>query len=202
MKKEVEKHFQTNDPLLFAWLEKIGPIDDLQGDVPSNYFFRLCKEIVKQQLSDKAGHAIFTRFKNVFPKGAIRPENVLAVSHQTLRDSGISHAKARYVRNLAEAVVGGDLDFKKFRKLDNEQVVEKLIQVKGIGRWTAEMFLMFTLGREDVFSHGDLGLRKGIMKVYRLRKEPTKERIEKIVSRWSPYKTYGCRILWGAISLK
>jgi len=202
MRQKIRQHFQAKAPLLFAWLQRVEPIKQLEVDVPKNYFFRLCKEIVKQQLSDKAGHAIFTRFQKVFPKGVISAKNVLAVSHEVLRASGISHAKARYVRNLAEAITYGGLNFKRFSKMTNEQVIEQLIKVKGIGRWTAEMFLMFTLGREDVFSHGDLGLRKALKKVYRLRKDPIREKVEKIISQWSPYKTYACRILWGVLSLK
>ncbi|MCL5010800.1 MAG: DNA-3-methyladenine glycosylase 2 family protein [Patescibacteria group bacterium] len=202
MDRKVAQHFKKNDPTLFAFIGQVQPIGDLKGDLPKNYFFRLCKEIACQQLSGKAGKVIFERFKNIFPGKIVIPQAVLKVSHETLRNSGISHAKARYVRNLAEHIVSGELDFKKFKNLSNEQIVEKLTKVKGIGNWTAEMFLMFTMAREDVFSHGDLGLRKGIMKVYNLRKEPSRERIEKIISRWSPYKTYGCKILWGAISLK
>lgn len=196
MNSKVVQHFKKQDPILFGYLKAVGPISELKGDFPKNYFFRICKEIVFQQLSDKAGHAIFARFEKVFPKGIICPEAVLATSHETLRNSGISHAKARYIRNLAEAVVSGDMEFKNFKKLDNEQVIEKLTKVKGIGKWTAEMFLMFTLGREDVFSHGDLGLRKATRKVYKFKKEPSRRQIEKIVQKWSPYKTYGCMVLW------
>ncbi len=202
MDNKIVQHFKRRDPILFNYFKVVGPISELKGDFPKNYFFRICKEIVYQQLSDKAGHAIFSRFEKVFPKDIICPEAVLATSHETLRNSGISHAKARYIRNLAEAVACGDLDFKNFKKLDNEQIIEKLTKVKGIGHWTAEMFLMFTMAREDVFSHGDLGLRKAIKKIYKFKKEPTKEQIEKIVQKWSPYKTYGCITLWRAMDLK
>ena len=202
MDRKIVQHFKKKDPVLHSYLKQVGPIEDLQGDLPKNYFFRICKEIVGQQLSSKAGHVIFSRFKNVFPQGIVCPEAVLATSHEILRDSGISHAKARYVRNLAESVVSGDLDFKSFKKLSNGQIVEKLTKVKGIGPWTSEMFLMFTMGREDVFSPGDLGLRKAIKKAYKFKKEPSKQQIEKIVSQWSPYKTYGCLALWRTLELK
>ncbi|KKT38312.1 MAG: HhH-GPD family protein [Candidatus Gottesmanbacteria bacterium GW2011_GWB1_44_11c] len=112
------------------------------------------------------------------------------------KSTGMSHAKARYVRNLAEAIVSGELDVAHLDCLTDEDVIAKLSKVKGIGPWTSEMFLMFVLGREDVFSHGDLGLRKGIKKIYGLKKDPTKKKIENIISRWSPYKTYASRILW------
>lgn len=202
MNSKIAQHFKKKDPILHSYLKQVGPIEDLQGDLPKNYFFRICKEIVGQQLSSKAGRAIFSRFKNVFPKGVVCPEAVLATAHETLRDSGISHAKARYVRNLAESVVSGNLDFKNFQKLTNEQVIEQLTKVKGIGPWTSQMFLMFTMGREDVFSPGDLGLRKAIKKVYKFKKEPSPKQIEKIVSQWSPYKTYACLALWQILDLK
>jgi len=202
MNRKIVQHFKKKDPILFSYFKQIGPIEDLQGDLPKNYFFRICKEIVGQQLASKAGRAIFSRFKNIFPRGVICPKAVLAASHETLRDSGISHAKARYIRNLAESVASGDLDFKNFKKFNNEQIVEKLTKTKGIGNWTAEMFLMFTMGREDVFSPGDLGLRKAIKKVYKLKKEPSKKQLEKITNRWSPYKTYGSLVLWGIMDLK
>jgi len=202
MNSKIVRHFKKKDPVLFDYLKQIGPIEDLQGDLPKNYFFRICKEIVGQQLSSKAGHVILSRFKNVFSKGIVCPEAVLATSHEILRDSGISHAKARYIRNLAQAIADGDLDFKNFQKLPDEQVVEQLIKVKGIGPWTAQMFLMFTMGREDIFSPGDLGLRKAIKKIYKFKKEPGRKQVEKIVSQWSPYKTYGCLVLWGVMDLK
>ena len=202
MNSKIVRHFKKSDRILHSYFKQIGPIEDLQSDLPQNYFFRICKEIVGQQLSSKAGRAIFSRFKNVFPKGIVCPEAVLATSHETLRDSGISHAKARYIRNLAEAVAGKELDFKSFKKLDNEQIIKQLTKVKGIGPWTAQMFLMFTMGREDVFSPGDLGLRKAIKKVYKFKKKPSQQQIEKIVSQWSPYKTYGSMILWGILDLK
>ncbi|MEK7172549.1 MAG: DNA-3-methyladenine glycosylase 2 family protein [Patescibacteria group bacterium] len=202
MNSKIAQHFKKKDPILHSYLKQVGPIEDLQGDLPKNYFLRICKEIVGQQLSSKAGRAIFSRFKNVFPQGVICPEAVLATSHETLRNSGISHAKARYIRNLAQAIANGDLDFKNFKKLANEQIIEQLTKVKGIGPWTSQMFLMFTMGREDVFSPGDLGLRKAIKKIYKFKKEPSPKQIEKIVSQWSPYKTYGCLALWGIMDLK
>ncbi|MDD4990454.1 MAG: DNA-3-methyladenine glycosylase 2 family protein [Candidatus Pacebacteria bacterium] len=199
MNGKIIQHFKRRDPILFNYFKQVGSIAELKSDFPKNYFFRICKEIVYQQLSNKAGHAIFARFEKVFPNGKVCPKAVLAASHETLRSSGISHAKARYIRNLAESVVSDDLNFNNFKKLNNEQVIEKLTKVKGIGRWTAEMFLMFTMAREDVFSHGDLGLRKAVIKVYKLKKEPNKEQIEKIVQKWSPYKTYGCLMLWACL---
>ena len=117
----------------------------------------------------------------MFPNKKITPKNVIKTPHEVLRSVGLSNAKARYIRNIAEAVESKLLRFHDLPLMEDEEVVEHLIQIKGIGRWTAEMFLMFTLGRENVFSHGDLGLRNAMKKLYKFRKEPTRDHIEKIV---------------------
>ncbi len=201
MHKKILSHFKTNDPILYSFAVNIGAIDPIKKDKPVNYFYRLCREIICQQLSNKAGETIFGRFKKLFPKGTITAQDILDKSLEELRASGMSNAKARYVRNLAEHVMKGNLQFSKFDSMDDDEIRKELLQVKGIGPWTCEMFLMFVMAREDVFSHGDLGLRKGIMKVYKLKKEPKKEKVEKIISRWSPYKTYASRILWASLEL-
>lgn len=200
MNKKILSHFKINDPILhsYALQVKLPPI---KKDSPENYFYRLSREIVRQQLSDKAGEAIFSRFQKLFPNGLLTALDILSISHEQLRASGMSHAKARYVRNLAEAVIYGDLPILHLDLMADEEILEVLTKVKGIGPWTGEMFLMFVLGRENVFSHGDLGLKKGIIKVYKLKKDPTKKQVEKIISKWSPYKTYGSRILWASLEL-
>jgi len=131
----------------------------------------------------------------------MQPFDILSMSHGQLRATGMSNAKARYVRNLAEEIVHGDLPISSLDSMTDEEVIDKLTKVKGIGPWTAEMFLMFTLGREDVFSFGDLGLKKAIIKIYGFKKDPARKQIEKIISRWSPYKTYASRILWASLEL-
>ncbi len=182
----------------YALLIKLSPI---KKDSPENYFYRLSREIVRQQLSDKAGEAIFSRFQKLFPNGLVTALDILSISHEKLRASGMSHAKARYVRNLAEAVIHGDLPISHLDLMADEEILKVLTKVKGIGPWTAEMFLMFVLGRENIFSHGDLGLKKGIIKAYKLKKDPTKKQVEQIISKWSPYKTYASRILWASLEL-
>jgi len=200
MNKKIIDHFKKHDPIIhsYALQVKLSPI---KRDSPNNYFFRLSREIVRQQLSDKAGNAIFGRFQKLFPNGLVTAIDILSISHERLRKSGMSHAKARYVRNLAEAVIHGDLPILHLDLMADEEILKTLTKVKGIGPWTAEMFLMFVLGRENVFSHGDLGLKKGIIKVYRLKKDPTKKQVEKIIKKWSPYKTYASRILWASLEL-
>jgi len=114
---------------------------------------------------------------------------------------GLSNAKAKYIRDLAEKVVNKELNFKDFENLNNEQIIEELVKVNGIGPWTAEMFLMFTLARKDVFSQGDLIIRKAVRKMYGFKKEPTKEQIKQISDKWVPYRTYACLVLWKSLSI-
>lgn len=197
--QQIIKHFQENDKILFSALEKLEPLKELQPDKPENYFFRLCREIIGQQLADKASEAIFSRFEELFSGRKITPRKVLKIPHKAIRRAGLSHAKARYIRNLAKKIVEKELKFKNFQNLDDEQVTKELTAVKGIGPWTAEMFLMFTLARENVFSYGDLGLRKAIAKLYGFKKELTKEQVEKISNKWTPYKTYACLVLWKSL---
>ena len=194
--QQIIKHFQRHDKVLFSAIERVGVLKELQPDGPENYFFRLCREIVGQQLADKASEAIFSRFEALFSSKKVTPRKVLKIPHKAIRNAGLSHAKARYIRNLAEKIVSKNLNFKNFQNLDDEQVIKELIGVKGIGPWTAEMFLMFTLARENVFSYGDLGLRKAITKLYGFKQEPTREQVEKISNKWAPYKTYACLVLW------
>lgn len=197
-KDTILAHFETNDPVILPYLQKLEPFPLLEKGDASKFFFQLCREIVGQQLSSKAASAIFKRFEALFPNG-ITPEAVIALSHEELRASGISNAKARYVRNIAEAVVAGLLPFEDFHEMKDMLVIQHLTKVKGIGHWTSEMFLMFTLGRADVFSFGDLGLQKGFKKLYNFKKEPTRKQIEKVVKKWSPYRTYGCLALWSVV---
>ncbi len=201
MNKKILNHFKKSDTILHSYAIKVGELEEIKKDRPENYFYRLSREIVCQQLSDKAGEAIFGRFQKLFPNGLVTALDILSISHERLRASGMSHAKARYVRNLAEEIIHGDLPIFHLDSMADEEIIEVLTKVKGIGPWTAQMFLMFTLGRENVFSHGDLGLKKGIIKVYKLKRDPTKKQVEKIIGKWSPYKTFGSRIIWASLEL-
>ncbi len=201
MNKKILNHFKKHDPLLYSYAIKTEELEVIKKDKPENYFYRLCREIVCQQLSDKAGGAIFGRFQKLFPNELVTALDILSISHQELRASGMSHAKAKYVRNLAEAIVHGDLPILFLDSMADEEILKTLTKIKGIGPWTAQMFLMFTLGREDVFSHGDLGLKKGIKKIYKFKTEPTKNQIDKIIRKWSPYKTFASRILWASLEI-
>ena len=201
MKKEIILHFQTIDPILASLIEKVGPLT-ISKSTPTDYFVHLCREIIGQQLSGKVADVIFARFEKLFSRKRITPQALLKYSEETLRSTGMSWSKTRFIRDLAHTVVNKDIHLKELVEKSNEEVIKELTKIKGIGPWTAEMFLMFTLGREDVFSHGDLGLKRAIQNLYDFKKEPTRKQIEKISRKWSPYRTYACRILWSSLDQK
>jgi DNA-3-methyladenine glycosylase II len=201
MDKKVLKHFKKNDPLLHSFAIKISALRIIKKENPKNYFVRLCEEIAGQQLSAASSDAIFTRFKKLYPK-SVTPKAVFKTSQEKLRSVGLSNAKAKYLKNLAQAVINKLVKLDQLDSLDDEEIKNQLIQVKGIGPWTAEMFLMFTLNRPDVFSHGDLGLRKGLKKIYGFKKDPSIKTVEKIIKNWSPYKTFASRILWESLEIE
>lgn len=200
MNKKISDHFKKNDPKLYEYVLKVGEIKPIIKASSKDYFVRLCSDILGQQLSEKAGNAIIARFLSLFP-GKVAPKKIVSIPHEVLRATGMSNSKAKYIRNLAEAVIKGELQIDSLDNLSDEEVSSQLIKVKGVGPWTAEMFLMFTLGRENVFSPGDLGLKKGLMKVHKLKKYPDKEKLDKIISLWSPYKTYASRVLWKSLEI-
>lgn len=198
MEELVREHFKKADPKLFAVLQKtdIFPLrksDDLFSD--------LCDHIVSQQLSVHVGNVIFGRFKKLFPNEEIIPQMILQFPFEDIKRVGLSATKVTYLQDLARHVVEKKVDLQKLHALDDEEVIHMLLPIKGIGRWTCEMFLMSSLGREDVFSYGDLGIRKAIQNIYEFEKQPTQEEAEKISSLWRPYRTYACRILWKSLTL-
>jgi DNA-3-methyladenine glycosylase II len=167
----------------------------------TNYFQSLTEAIISQQLSDKAATTIVNRFKALFSGTDFpSPKQVLRKSDADLRSVGVSGAKASYIKNLARAVEEKSVHFADVDKMSDEEVIEMLVKVKGIGRWTAEMFLIFSLGRTDVFSLGDLGLRNAIKKLYGLRQDPSPKQLQKISSRWQPYRTCASLYLWASLN--
>ncbi|MCL5006982.1 MAG: DNA-3-methyladenine glycosylase 2 family protein [Patescibacteria group bacterium] len=193
--QHVKRHFRRVDPNIHAVMEKMG-LKKLRAEKETDkYFLKLCADIISQQLGSRAADAIFNRFLGLF-SGAPTPEKILEISEEKFRSIGMSYAKARYVRNLAQSVRNGEVDLKNLSKSSDEEVIAELTKIKGVGRWTAEMFLIFTLGREDVFSFGDLGLRKGLEKVYGKNRTHSLKSVERITGRWSPYRSYGSLALW------
>jgi len=164
-----------------------------------NIYIYLCASIMSQQLSTKVASVIHQRFLNLY--GGIEPkaEQIIETPLETLRSIGLSNAKSAYIQNVARFTIEYGLDLKKLNKLNNEEVIEYLTKIKGVGRWTAEMLLMFALGREDIFAIDDWGIQNAIIKLYKLDrtdKKKFKEDLLRISEKWSPYRTYACLHLW------
>lgn len=186
-------HFKKNDPKIAHVLTQINLSDWFEDRPSSDHFFNLARNIIYQQLAGAAASTIFSRFEKLV--SGVDPAHVLAVTDQELRDVGLSWAKVRYVKDLATKVSSNEVVLDNITNLDNETVISELTKVKGIGRWTAEMFLLFTLHREDIFSFGDLGLKNGFSKLYGIT-DPSTAQIQKIITKWSPYSSYGSIALW------
>ncbi|MCH7952076.1 DNA-3-methyladenine glycosylase 2 family protein [Patescibacteria group bacterium] len=194
----IKNHFKKVDPTIYTILKDLDLEKWVKRRPKSKFFSSLCSEIISQQLSDKAAGTIHKRFLSLLPDKKVTPDNILNVTDKKLRSAGMSWAKASYLKNIAAKTKNGELNLNALPEMSDGQVTRELTEVKGIGSWTAEMFLIFCLGREDVFSHGDQGLRTAIKKLYKL-KSPSPPRIEKIVNKWSPFKSYGCIALWHSI---
>ncbi|HSZ86476.1 MAG TPA: DNA-3-methyladenine glycosylase [Puia sp.] len=162
-------------------------------------YLHLCSSIMSQQLSTKVAHVIHKRFLALFETKTPTPEQILAIAPEKLRAIGLSNAKASYVHNVARFAVEKGMDYKHLNKLTNDEVINYLTEIKGVGRWTTEMLLMFTLGREDVFAVDDLGIQNAMIKLYKLdnsNKKELREKLLKLSEKWSPYRTYACLHLW------
>ncbi|MER3470196.1 MAG: DNA-3-methyladenine glycosylase 2 family protein [Chitinophagaceae bacterium] len=164
-----------------------------------NICLRLCASIMSQQLSTKVAKVIYHRFLDIYHGYEPEPEEIVATPLEQLRGIGLSNAKAQYVLNVAQFAVDHKLDDKKLKKMSNEEIIELLTQIKGVGKWTVEMLLMFTLGREDVFAVDDYGIQVAMKKIFKLddsNKKEFKEKMLKLSKKWSPYRTYACLLLW------
>ena len=187
------KHLKKSDPALSKIIDRLGPYEFRLDD---DHYEALVGSIIFQQLAGAAARAILNRFKQIYDGKIPRPRQYLETEEKHLRASGLSPQKIRYIRDLSERVENGVLDLKKMSQLPSDQVVRELDEVKGIGRWTAEMFLIFVLGRTDVLPVDDLGLRKAAQKTYRLRTLPSKEKFEQLSKKWHPYCTIATLYLW------
>lgn len=173
------------------------PYSEGTGDL----FEDLVDSIISQQLSGKAAATIFQRFKDLYGKKFPTPKQILETPDEKLRGVGLSGAKTKYVKALAQAVQEDSLNLKTLSALDDETIIVELTKVKGIGRWTAQMILMFSLGRPDVFSSGDLALCKAVQNLYGIDPKE-KKRIEELAQTWSPYRTLASRYLWKSLDQK
>lgn len=196
--KEAIKHL-SKDPVMKKLIKKhVLSYSEEKPDV----FLDIVESIINQQLSSRAGATIFNRFRTLFPRvKKIKPQHVLAVPDEKIRACGLSRSKVVYIKGLSKAIVEGDLRLELLETLSDEEVLNELVKIKGIGRWTAEMVLMFSLGRLDIFSSGDLGLCTAVARLYGVDRND-KKRIEEIALGWSPYRTIAARYLWRSLDVK
>ncbi len=186
----------VKDKKLLATINQEQPFELVQRE---KIYLYLCKSIMSQQLSTKVANVIFKRFLDLYGGKEPEPEQILETSFDTLRAIGLSNAKTRYVQNVARSTIEQGMDARKFDEMDNEEIISYLTQIKGVGRWTVEMLLMFTLGREDVFAVDDLGIQNAMIGIYKIRnndKKKLKKRMVQISNKWKPYRTYACLHLW------
>jgi len=167
-------------------------------EIQKNLCIYLCLSIMSQQLSTKVAEVFKKRFLTLY-KGKPTPQKILDTAFDTLRAIGLSNAKANYIQNVARFELEQGMSFSKLSKMSDEEVISYLTQIKGVGRWTVEMLLMFTLGREDLFAMDDLGLQQAVIGLYGLKhrkKKTMQAAIKKISEQWAPYRTYACLHLW------
>jgi DNA-3-methyladenine glycosylase II len=188
-------HLRKSDPVMAGVIDLVGRCT-LVPRTEWTHFDALVRSIVYQQLSGKAAATIHGRVLQLIGDGASAPSRIVATSHEALRSAGLSTAKANYVRNLAEHVLDGSLPVESLDQMSDDEIIAALTQVKGIGRWSAQMFLMFRLGRPDVLPELDLGVQKGIQKAYRMRKLPTPKQVLKRGEKWAPYRTVASWYMW------
>jgi DNA-3-methyladenine glycosylase II len=187
--------FLRKDPALAGVIDIIGKYELKKR---SRHFAVLIESIISQQLATSAADAIFKRFKELYPKFPTASD-ILATKKSKLRMVGLSSMKIEYLRDLAKHVEEGKLNMKTISRMSDEDVIAHLTQVKGIGRWTAEMFLIFSLGRQDIFPVGDLALRKGVQMLFSLPEMPKPKEAEKLGQKWKPYRTIATWYLWKSL---
>jgi len=184
------------DPKLARIIEVVGKY---QITTTSNYFESLIEAIITQQLAGSAAKAISKRFRSLYGKKFPKPADVLKTSDSKLQKTGLSGMKVKYIKDLSKNIESKKLKLRSLSKLSDNEIVEQLTQVKGIGRWTAEMFLIFSLGRMDVLPVGDLGLKKGVQLLNSSTKLPTPDEIEELAEKWRPYRTVATWYLWKSL---
>ena len=177
----------------------LGGQEPFQLKFHKNICLRLCASIMSQQLSTKVAKVIYQRFLDLYKNEEPTPQQIVATPFERLRGIGLSNAKARYVLNVAQFAIEYQLTDQKLKKMSDEEIIALLTQIKGVGKWTVEMLLMFTLGREDIFSVDDYGIQVAMKNIYKLDdsdKKLMREKMLKLSARWTPYRTYACLHLW------
>ncbi|MEJ7811149.1 MAG: DNA-3-methyladenine glycosylase [Gemmatimonadaceae bacterium] len=198
MHRKAIVHLKRADPALARVIERVGPCR-LEARAVGTHFDAVARAIIYQQLSGKAAGTIHGRFHGLYGDRPPTPAEVLATPLETLRSVGLSRQKIGYLRDLAERVASGALPIDSLHELGDDEIMGALTGVRGVGRWTAQMFLMFRLGRPDVLPDLDLGIRKAIMLAYGMRAMPTSKQVAEVGVRWSPYATVASWYLWRSI---
>ncbi len=206
MSAKARKALAAADPAMAELIERIGKIDlatrlrRRKEERPPDAYGALLRAIVGQQLSTKAARTIYLRVLDLFGGTTPSPEQLLEASEEDLRGCGLSGRKTEYVRDLARHVLSGELELDILEELEDEAVIEEIVAVRGLGRWTAEMFLLFHLQRPDVLSGGDLGIRKAIQVEYGLAEMPTPTRVLEIGEPWRPHRSLASLYLWESLA--
>ncbi|MEK6526779.1 MAG: DNA-3-methyladenine glycosylase [Nitrospirota bacterium] len=190
-------HLTKVDPVLRRIIARVGPCTLRPR---RQYFATLCDSIISQQLSTKVAEVIFNRFVALYAQRRPAPRAVARTPAHQLRAVGLSGQKATYLKDLAAGFLEGRIQPSRFARLSNEEIIAALVSLRGIGRWTAEMFLIFSLNRPDVLPVDDLGIKKAIQRAYRLRALPSSATIRKIGAPWRPYETIACWYLWRSLA--
>jgi len=188
--------FLKKDPKFAKIIMQVG---DYNVKITKNRYQSLVEAIISQQLSGSAANSIIKKFRNLYKSKFPKPRDVIKTSDSKLRTTGLSKMKIIYIKELSKKIESKELNMRKISSQTDEQVIEILTDVKGIGRWTAEMFLIFSLGRLDILPVGDLGLKKGIQSMYSLKELPEKEQIEQLAESWKPYRTVATWYLWKSL---
>ncbi len=191
--KEAESHLSDVDPVLAEIIRRIGPCT---LSPRKDHFGALCQSILNQQISTAAARTVWERFRKLCPAARPTPKTVAALSEESLRSAGLSRQKATYIHSLSAAFASGAIPTRRWKTMSDEEVVQALIPVKGIGRWTAEMFLIFVLNRTDLLPVDDLGLCNQARRHYKLKKYPDAKRMKKLAEKWTPYRSIATWYLW------
>jgi DNA-3-methyladenine glycosylase II len=203
---KARKALAASDPTMATLIERVGKIDlatrlkRRQEERPADAYGALLRAIVGQQLSTKAARTIYLRVLDLFGGTTPSPEQLLEASEEDLRACGLSGRKTEYVRDLAAHVLSGELELERLEELSDEEVIAEIVAVRGLGQWTAEMFLLFHLQRPDVLSGGDLGIRKAIQVEYGLKEMPPPKRVLEIGEPWRPYRSLASLYLWESLA--
>jgi DNA-3-methyladenine glycosylase II len=200
------KALAASDPTMAALIERIGEIDLAKRlerrseERPPDAYGALLRAIVGQQLSTKAARTIYLRVIDIFGGQTPSPEQLLEADETELRGAGLSGRKAEYLQDLARHVISGELELDRLDELSDEEAIAEIVAVRGLGQWTAEMFLLFHLKRPDILSGGDLGIRKAIQIEYGLEETPTPTQVDEIGERWRPHRSLASLYLWESLA--